>query len=280
MKYFQIDFKISPYNSDAAELLAAIVADAGLESFEESKNGLIGYVQESLFDEVVLNQCIENFPFVGITIKYTVSNAEDKNWNEQWEQEGFKPIVVANKVLITNIPEDDSSVYDYKIIIKPQQAFGTGTHHTTSMIISRLCEMNLQGMRVLDAGCGTGILGIFSLLRGAKSVFAYDIDNWSVRNTQQNVALNHLTNLDVEEGNVTILADKGTFDLILANINRNILLADMKYFRKAMHEGSLLIISGFYVEDISMLIDEAESLGLTYVNQMDAENWASLLFRL
>lgn len=280
MKYFQIDFKISPYNSDAAELLAAIVADAGLESFEESKNGLIGYVQESLFDEVVLNQCIENFPFVGIIITYTVSNAEDKNWNEQWEQEGFKPIVVANKVLITNIPEDDSSVYDYKIIIKPQQAFGTGTHHTTSMIISRLCEMNLQGMRVLDAGCGTGILGIFSLLRGAKSVFAYDIDNWSVRNTQQNVALNHLTNLDVEEGNVTILASKGTFDLILANINRNILLADMKYFRKAMHEGSLLIISGFYVEDISMLIDEAESLGLTYVNQMDAENWASLLFRL
>lgn len=280
MKYFQIDFKISPYNSDAAELLAAIVADAGLESFEESKNGLIGYVQESLFDEVVLNQCIENFPFVDITITYTVSNAEDKNWNEQWEQEGFKPIVIADKVLITNIPEDDSSVYDYKIIIKPQQAFGTGTHHTTSMIIRRLCEMNLQGMRVLDAGCGTGILGIFSLLRGAKSVFAYDIDNWSVRNTQQNVALNHLTNLDVEEGNVTILADKGTFDLILANINRNILLADMKYFRKAMHEGSLLIISGFYVEDISMLIDEAESLGLTYVNQMDAENWASLLFRL
>lgn len=280
MKYFQIDFKISPYNSDAAELLAAIIANAGLESFEESKNGLIGYVQESLFDEVVLNQCIENFPFVGITITYNVSNAEDKNWNEQWEQEGFKPIVVANKVLITNIPEDDSSVYDYKIIIKPQQAFGTGTHHTTSMIISRLCEMNLQGMRVLDAGCGTGILGIFSLLRGAKSVFAYDIDNWSVRNTQQNVALNHLTNLDVEEGNVTILASKGTFDLILANINRNILLADMKYFRKAMHEGSLLIISGFYVEDISMLIDEAESLGLTYVNQMDAENWASLLFRL
>lgn len=280
MKYFQIDFKISPYNSDAAELLAAIVADAGLESFEESKNGLIGYVQESLFDEVVLNQCFENFPFVGITITYTVSNAEDKNWNEQWEQEGFKPIVIANKVLITNIPEDDSSVYDYKIIIKPQQAFGTGTHHTTSMIISRLCEMDLQGMRVLDAGCGTGILGIFSLLRGAKSVLAYDIDNWSVRNTQQNVALNHLTNLDVEEGNVTILASKGTFDLILANINRNILLADMKYFRKAMHEGSLLIISGFYVEDISMLIDEAESLGLTYVNQMDAENWASLLFRL
>lgn len=279
MKYFELDFKITPFSTDAADLLMTLVGEAGLESFVETEDGFKGYAQERLFHQETLDEMVEAFPFIDHQVSYTIVEAEDKNWNEQWEKEGFKPVVIADRVLVTN-QQDAASSYDYKIIIDPHQAFGTGGHQTTGMIIERLLHMDMDGLDVLDAGCGTGILSIFALMRGAKHVFAYDIDNWSVRNTLENVALNSVAPIDVVEGNASVLTDGLSYDVVLANINRNILLADMPAFRSVMHKGSRLVLSGFYVEDIESLKAKAAELGLTFVNQTERENWASLMFEL
>lgn len=279
MKYFELDFKITPFSTDAADLLMTLVGEAGLESFVETEDGFKGYAQERLFHQEALDEMVEAFPFIDHQVTYTIVEAEDKNWNEQWEKEGFKPVVIADRVLVTN-QQDAVSSYDYKIIIDPHQAFGTGGHQTTGMIIERLLHMDMDGLDVLDAGCGTGILSIFALMRGAKHVFAYDIDNWSVRNTQENVALNSVAPIDVVEGDASVLTEGLSYDVVLANINRNILLADMPTFRSVMHKGSRLVLSGFYVEDIESLKAKAAELGLTFVNQTERENWASLMFEL
>ena len=279
MKYFELDFKITPFSTDAADLLMTLVGEAGLESFVETEDGFKGYAQERLFHQEALDEMVEAFPFIDHQVTYTIVEAEDKNWNEQWEKEGFKPVVIADRVLVTN-QQDAASSYDYKIIIDPHQAFGTGGHQTTGMIIERLLHMDMAGLDVLDAGCGTGILSIFALMRGAKHVFAYDIDNWSVRNTLENVALNSVAPIDVVEGDASVLTEGLSYDVVLANINRNILLADMPTFRSVMHKGSRLVLSGFYVEDIESLKAKAAELGLTFVNQTERENWASLMFEL
>ena len=146
------------------------------------------------------------------------------------------------------------------------------------MILERLLGMDLGHKTVLDAGCGTGVLGIFCTLKGAKSVWAYDIDRWSVDNTKENMLLNGVKNMEVVEGNASILQGKDAFDLILANINRNILLADLPSFVSVMHAGSQMILSGFYVEDMPLLVQKAKSLGLNYLNHTEKENWATLLF--
>lgn len=279
MKYFELDFKITPFSTDAADLLMTLVGEAGLESFVETEDGFKGYAQERLFHQETLDEMVEAFPFIDHQVTYTIVEAEDKNWNEQWEKEGFKPVVIADRVLVTN-QQDEECSYDYKIIIDPHQAFGTGGHQTTGMIIERLLHMDLAGLDVLDAGCGTGILSIFALMRGAKHVFAYDIDNWSVRNTLENVALNSVAPIDVVEGDASVLTEGLSYDVVLANINRNILLADMPAFRSVMHKGSRLVLSGFYLEDIESLKAKAAELGLTFVNQTERENWASLMFEL
>ena len=279
MKYFELDFKITPFSTDAADLLMTLVGEAGLESFVETEDGFKGYAQERLFHQETLDEMVEAFPFIDHQVTYTIVEAEDKNWNEQWEKEGFKPVVIADRVLVTN-QQDEASSYDYKIIIDPHQAFGTGGHQTTGMIIERLLHMDMDGLDVLDAGCGTGILSIFALMRGAKHVFAYDIDNWSVRNTLENVALNSVAPIDVVEGDASVLTEGLSYDVVLANINRNILLADMPAFRSVMHKGSRLVLSGFYVEDVESLKAKAAELGLIFVNQTERENWASLMFEL
>ena len=279
MKYFELDFKITPFSTDAADLLMTLVGEAGLESFVETEDGFKGYAQERLFHQEALDEMVEAFPFIDHQVTYTIVEAEDKNWNEQWEKEGFKPVVIADRVLVTN-QQDEACSNDYKIIIDPHQAFGTGGHQTTGMIIERLLHMDMAGLDVLDAGCGTGILSIFALMRGAKHIFAYDIDNWSVKNTLENVALNSVAPIDVVEGDASVLTEGLSYDVVLANINRNILLADMPAFRSVMHKGSRLVLSGFYVEDIESLKAKATELGLTFVNQTERENWASLMFEL
>ena len=276
MKYLELDFIISPYSRDAADILIALVADAGLESFVDTPQGVKGYVQTGLFEQSVLDNLLDFFPIEDVKVTYRLAEAEDKNWNEEWERNGF--VRIADRILIHSPEHHNLSPAEYDIVINPHQAFGTGTHHTTGMILERLLGMNLGHKTVLDAGCGTGVLGIFCTLKGAKSVWAYDIDRWSVDNTKENMQLNGVKNMEVVEGNASILQGKDAFDLILANINRNILLADLPSFVSVMHAGSQMILSGFYVEDIPLLVQKAESLGLSYLNHTEKENWATLLF--
>ena len=284
MKYFEVEFTISPFSSDAADLLAAMVGEAGFETFEETATGLKGYVQQSLFNEDTLRECINDFPFEGTNIIYNVREAEDRDWNEQWEQEGFEPIQVMGddgKVMVIHdgrhLPEVNSEI---SIEIDAKLAFGTGTHETTRMICKEIIQYASES-RVLDCGTGTGILSIAALKLGATEAIGYDIDEWSVDNARHNAFINR-----VDDRFTSLLGDasvidtiQGQFDLVLANINRNILLADMPRFVSKMHQGSLLILSGFYTADSPLLIEKAQSLGLSLKSQNQDQNWACLVFK-
>ena len=305
MKYFEAEFVISPLSPDAADLLAALAGEAGFESFEETPTGLKGYVQQQLFDQSTLQTALADFPFDNVDITYTIREAEDRDWNEQWEQEGFEPIVVSRSeecgvrsentlegIIIhdgRHLPADVSSLHTphstlLEIEIDARQAFGTGTHETTRMICSELISLltphSTLPERVLDCGTGTGILSICALKLGATEAVGYDIDEWSVDNARHNAVINC-----VDDRFTSLLGDasilnkvEGTFDLVLANINRNILLADMPAFKQKMAPGATLILSGFYTSDCPMLIDKAATLGLTLQKQKEDHDWACLVF--
>ena len=300
MKYYEVEFTLSPYSTDACDVLSAMAGEVGFESFEETTDGLLGYVQQSLFSEVALQEAIADFPFDGVQIRYEIREAEDRDWNEAWEQEGFEPIIISRSeeygvwsentptIVIhdgKHLPKNDSEI---SIEIDARQAFGTGTHETTRMICSELISLLtphsslLENTRILDCGTGTGILSICALKLGAQEVVGYDIDEWSVDNARHNAVIN-----GVDDRFTSLLGDasilnkvEGTFDLVLANINRNILLADLPMFQKKMSPGARLILSGFYTADSPLLIEKAASLGLTLEKQKEDHDWACLVLSL
>ena len=278
MKYFEVDFTISPYSADASDVLAAMAGEAGFETFEETETGLKGYVQQNLFDVSVLKTALEDFPFEDTTISYDIREAEDRDWNEQWEQEGFEPIVISDNLIIHDGRHLPDSTPDIAIEIDAKLAFGTGTHETTRMICSTLLELQPKG-RVLDCGTGTGILSICALKLGAQEAIGYDIDEWSVDNARHNAVINL-----VDDRFTSLLGDasilykvEGTFDLVMANINRNILLNDMPQFVSKMNADATLILSGFYTDDCQTLIEKAQTLGLTLQQQKEDQQWACLV---
>ena len=318
MKYFEVEFTILPFSTDAADLLAAIAGEAGFETFEETSTGLMGYIQQDLLDVSTLQTSLNDFPFEGISISYDIRPAEDRDWNEQWEQEGFEPIVVKcgmrnvegemwNEECPVIVIHDGRHLPEVMptgaipIEIDAKLAFGTGTHETTRMICSELISFHIphstfhnqepsfhiphstfHKIRVLDCGTGTGILSICALKLGAAEAIGYDIDEWSVDNARHNAVINQVDDRFTSlQGDASILNKvEGNFNLVLANINRNILLADMESFRGKMAPGASLILSGFYTEDCEMLIEKAKTMGLKLTKQKEDQNWACLVFSL
>lgn len=287
MKYLVAKFKIATSEDllqVCKDLLADSAAEAGFESFEETQEGLEAYVQKELFDKDALDASIADFPIEGTDISYTIEDAEDKDWNEEWEEQGFDPICVDDQVLIYDAKHPElhptTSPDHIEIGIEAKLAFGTGNHETTRMIVSTLLNMNLYKMRVLDCGCGTGILGLVASKLGASEVVGYDIDEWSVENAKHNAQLNGVDNLEVYFGNASIINHiSGVFDVVLANINRNILLEDMKSFRGVLNEGGYMILSGFYEEDIPVLLEKAKEFGLYESGRRTDNNWACLVLK-
>lgn len=287
MKYLVAKFKIATSEDllqVCKDLLADSAAEAGFESFEETQEGLEAYVQKELFDKDALDASIADFPIEGTDISYTIEDAEDKDWNEEWEEQGFDPICVDDQVLIYDAKHPElhptTSPDHIEIGIETKLAFGTGNHETTRMIVSTLLNMNLYKMRVLDCGCGTGILGLVASKLGASEVVGYDIDEWSVENAKHNAQLNGVDNLEVYFGNASVINHiSGVFDVVLANINRNILLEDMKSFRGVLNEGGYMILSGFYEEDIPVLLEKAKEFGLYESGRRTDNNWACLVLK-
>lgn len=282
MKYFEVDFQLSPLSQDACDILAALTADAGFETFEETQHGIRGYVQQPLLDRQALEDIVNNFPIMGTNIIYTISETEDKDWNEQWEQEGFEPIIVGNnRLAIHDGRHLPSQPADISVEIDARLAFGTGTHETTQMICEWMLDMPMKDLRVMDAGCGTGILGIVALKLKASHVTAYDIDEWSSDNTRHNAVINRVdSQLSVYCGDASLLDSKtADYDLILANINRNILLNDMPRFCQIMKQDAKLILSGFYTEDIPLLEARGKELGLTLTGTKNRDKWASIIMQ-
>lgn len=287
MKYYAIKFNIQTSNElmqIAKDLLTDCSAEAGCESFEETDNGIIAYAQQEVWDKEEMDSQIESFPLDDTKITYTIEEAEDKDWNQCWEDEGFDPITVDNKIVIYDAKHttlDELCSFTDKapiaIAIDAKLAFGTGTHQTTRMIVSTLLHSDIEGKRVLDCGCGTGILGITASKLGAQEVVGYDIDEWSVENTRHNAEINKVENMDVLHGDSTVLNHiSGVFDIVLANINRNILLQDMHQFRDVMAGNSKLILSGFYEEDVPLLLEKAKELGLEEYGRKTDKNWCCL----
>ena len=278
MKYFEVTFTTSPCNETVNDVVSALAGEIGFESFVEWENGVQAYIQQNLFDEEALKSMVADFPLPDTTIEYTVVEAEDKDWNEEWEKNFFQPIVIGDRCCIHSTFHKDTPQTEYEILINPQMAFGTGHHETTSSIISELLEADLQGKSVLDMGCGTSILAILASMRGADPITAIDIDDWCVNNSRDNIALNGIENITVEWGDANLLKGRAPFDVIIANINRNILLADMAQYAACMHSGSELFMSGFYVQDIPVIQEKAESLGMEFIHHREKNNWAAVKF--
>lgn len=287
MKYYVANFDIECADEllqPARELLSAAACEAGFEAFEDTDNGIVGYVQRPLYDKEALDAAIADYMPEGTQVTYNIEEVPDQDWNQDWEDQGFEPIGVSDHLVIYDAKHTDMSMFAgddgvMRIFIEARNAFGTGTHQTTRMILRRLLGMDLTGKSVLDCGCGTGILGIVALRLGANRVLGYDIDEWSSENAKHNAALNGVENLDVLLGDASVLDGvKEEFDVVIANINRNILLNDMTAFRSHLKTGGKLILSGFYETDVPMLEQAAQSNGLTIIDVVTDGEWACAMF--
>lgn len=288
MKYYKTVFFIKDADgkkaiqdssfSMACDICAALCGTVGYESFEDNECGICGYIQKELYDRSSLEKTLEDFPLDSFSISFKTEEVIDKNWNEEWEKEGFNPIIIGNQCIIHDLKHHSDKSYPIDITIDACQAFGTGTHNTTRMIVEELLEMTLQGKRVLDCGCGTGILSVTAAKCGAVAAYGYDIDEWSVNNTIHNAKLNNLENVSALKGDSALLHEEltGKYDVVLANINRNILLNDLPTMANSMEDNAILIISGFYKEDESVLIAKALELGLVEEKRNSSDNWAMI----
>ena len=276
MNYIEVKITLTPCTDVCTDLLSAFLGEIGFESFMPFENGLLAYIQQPLFDERLMKQQFALNP-VDCAIDYTISEIPDRNWNEEWEKNYFMPILIKDRCVVHSSFHTDIPKVEYDILIDPKMSFGTGHHETTSSMMEMMLETSFVGKTVLDMGCGTAILAILASLRGAKSVTAVDIDEWAYKNACENVSLNHISNIEVLlGGSERIVGNK--YDIILANINRNILLENMKTYASCMSENSELYMSGFYKEDIPVICEEAERCGLIMESYIEKKRWVGTKF--
>lgn len=264
MKYSVATFVLNPYSEAAGDVLAASLANIGFDTFVPTQEGVVAYVQTSLLDEDAIAVLVNDFPLPDLAITYSLADAPDENWNATWEQEHtFVPVELPG---------------GKQVVVVPRQAFGSGEHATTRMMIQLLSSLDLQGATIIDAGCGTGILGFAAMLLGAKELVAYDIDEWSVSNARDNLCLNEINpdNVDLRLGDVNVLTEADKADVLLANINRNILLADLPSFVAHTRPGGRILLSGFYDADVPLLIEKASEHGLALAAQLSDGEWRAL----
>ena len=286
MRYFEVICKIRPFSDEVADVLSAMLAEIGFESFSQTEDGLTAYIQQSVWDEEKMLEVIQNFFLPEVKISYSLAEAPDEDWNQVWEEEGFQPVVLplgegqeGGLIVVHDVKHADVPQVKYDILITPRLSFGTGSHQTTRLILRTLAQLDLKGKHIIDAGTGTGILSIMAIKRGAASVFAYDIDEWSVENTKDNLLLNHITtSVSVLCGDSSVLEGQEKADLLIANINRNILLGDLPRFASSLKPKGQMILSGFYLQDIPALTEAASKLGFSLLQTESEEEWAMLLF--
>ena len=272
--YIEYSFEVEP-SQPATEILIALLGELNFESFVENKNGVEAYIQKKHWNESILDHVwiINSEEF---SIQYQYKEIAQTNWNQEWEN-NFNPIQVDNKVSI-RAPFHENINLEYDIIIEPKMSFGTGHHETTHMMIQQLLEIDLVDKTVLDMGCGTGILAILAEMKGAIQIDAIDIDTWCYENSIENVQRNNCERISVFEGDAALIQSK-KYDVIIANINRNILLQDMNIYIDSLHNNGQLLLSGFYKEDIPILDNKVSSLGLVLEKTFERNNWISLRYQ-
>ena len=274
MKYIEVTFMMDDTGVFRDMLVDTLGNEGPYESFVETQDGLKAYVQQPQYDPRWLEATVQAFP---IPLRYKAVEMEDRDWNAEWEKSHEAVLVRAadgTTVWVRAPFHPHRSDVDYEVIIEPKMSFGTAHHPTTYMMLSYVAELPMAGRRVLDMGCGTAVLGILAKMRGAAHVEGIDVDEWAWRNAQENAAANGVE-LSLRLGDASLLAD-GTFDVIIANINRNILLADMQRYAAVLAAGGTLLLSGFYGADEGVLIAKANEFGMTLAGKKNRDGWSAL----
>jgi len=271
--YLGYHFTVEP-KEPGSEILVAELGEKPFESFTESDSGVVAYIQKQFWTEDILED-IQILSSPEFAISYKIEEIEQVNWNEEWEK-NFEPIDVDGKCHV-RAPFHPKTDAEFDIVIEPKMSFGTGHHETTHMMIQHLLETNVEDLKTLDMGCGTAILAILAEMKGAQPIDAIDIDNWCYLNSIENAERNNCSHITVYEGDAALLEGK-IYDLIIANINRNILLNDMEAYVNCLNKDGILLLSGFYEEDIPFIDASCKENGLTYVKKFQRNNWVSLKY--
>ncbi|AFL79931.1 ribosomal protein L11 methylase [Aequorivita sublithincola DSM 14238] len=271
--YIEYDFKVTPLQP-GTEILIAELGYAGFESFVETEVGVTAYIQKDEWNETILED-VNILDSEEFKIKYTSSEIEQVNWNEEWEK-NFDPIEVDGKCTV-RAPFHPKRNFEYEIVIEPKMSFGTGHHETTFMMLQFILENDFEGKTVLDIGCGTAVLAILAEMRGASKLDAIDIDDWCVENSLENIQRNNCEDISVFLGDASLLSGR-KYNVIIANINRNILLNDMETYRNSLNDGGELYLSGFYIEDLPTITETCNNLGFTFVENKEKNRWVAAKF--
>ena len=277
MDYYKVEIKITPFEEWLRDVLASQLAETGYESFVETEGGIDAFVPAPQFNESELEFVLSAFED-DFSFSVHKELIKSRNWNEEWEKNYFEPLVINNECVIRAPFHNAFPKAKYEIVIEPNMAFGTGNHETTSMMVETILELDLNKKSVLDMGCGTGILGILASMKGAASVLAIDIDDWSFTGATANAEVNKIRNMKVKLGDASLLGSE-SFDVILANIHKNVLLKDMPAYEKVMLPGGILVMSGFYNEDLRDITEKAIAIGLKPAGFKTKNNWVAAGFR-
>lgn len=270
MKYVKVI--VNHAGSEHSEILIAILSELGFEAFEEGENILLAYIPEGAFDPTRVSEVLNDFQ--GIAFEWEIM--PDVNWNEQWEKQ-YEPVTIDGRCLIRAPFHEPQEGYPLEIVIEPKMSFGTAHHETTALMIGFLLDQELPGKNVLDMGCGTGILAILASKLGANQVLAIDNDEWAWRNSRENMEINKVSNIEVELGDASVIGAR-SFDVVLANINRNVLLESMPELTKCLSYKGIMVISGFYAEDLNVLSKAAEGYGMALNGYKSLNNWTIAWF--
>ena len=277
MKYCEFSCDLKALVAEKQELLTVFLSEIGFESFMETDEKYTAYIQSDNFDKQALIETLEEAePILG-KFEYAIVTIPSQDWNTEWES-SFQYAKINDEIIVRTPLYQPEKQYKYNIIIDPKMSFGSGTHETTSLILQAMSKMDFKGKSVADCGCGTGILGIFASMLGAKSVLAFDYDSCCVENTRTNIQLNNIANMDVQQAKLDILNGK-KFDCILANINKNILIENMEFLANAVNENGTLILSGFYSEDVDDIAKSAKTYNLHKINNESKNNWTITTFK-
>jgi ribosomal protein L11 methyltransferase len=278
MNYQEIVFTYSAetYRETIDDILAAELGNIGFESFLSDEKSLKAYIREDFFNKNLLEACLSAFPLPNVAFLYEINFVEDKDWNEEWEKHYFQPIHIGKECLIRASFHAEEKGFEYEIIIDPKMAFGTGNHATTYLMTCEMLKLDLDGKELLDMGCGTAVLAILAAKKGANRIIAIDIDEWAYNNALENCKLNHTENIETVLGGSEKISAFGTFDFIFANINRNILLSDIKYYVPALKKNGYLYMSGFYEYDIPAIKQECENNSLTMCGFTEQNGWVAV----
>ena len=268
MDYYELKFTYeSPVEATViSDILASELGEIGFESFTENENGLLAYITDTLYNVEAVEDKLKEFPLENVTFHYTAQLVESKDWNEEWEKNYFKPIRIGSDCIIRASFHQPEPGYTYNIIIDPKMAFGTGNHETTYLMIGEMLKLDLAGKDLLDMGCGTAVLAILAKMKKAGKVVGIDIDEWAYNNALENIRLNDTEDIRIALGGAEQIAGFGQFDIVFANINRNILLNDIRHYVSCMKTGALLFMSGFYTQDIPFIREECERNGLIFLS--------------